>query len=121
MATCLTVLVLCGCAYGVFRYTEHIRDFNSKVWIATPCRSEARHTVRGRMAADLIRNHLRLGMSRQEVIQLLDKPDYPFNKQLRRDMYDLGYFDRWMEIDPSILWLQYDAKDNLIGMGVSET
>jgi hypothetical protein len=95
--------------------------FNSQVWITQPDLG-GKDTRRSKMVSDLMRNHLRLGTSRQQVRQLLGKPDSMSqdDAENNRDVYGLGHIGPF-GIDPSILILQYDASGRLKGMEVIET
>jgi outer membrane protein assembly factor BamE (lipoprotein component of BamABCDE complex) len=110
---CVLAVALVLAMLVFVRKEIHRYRFNSTVWINQPD-LDGRDTRRSHMVGDLIQNHLRRGMPRQQVRQLLGKPDSTsqYDRENHRDVYGLGHIGHF-GIDPSILVLQYDASGRL--------
>lgn len=113
------------------------RRFEATAWKAAP-RHEGEMAYQGSrtrqaMARDLMDSHLRKGMSRAQVVALLGEPNgrevvnladprerqfYEEDPDKKRytDKYWLGF--RQSDMDGDNLWLNYDASDRLVGIGI---
>ncbi|MBW4576046.1 MAG: outer membrane protein assembly factor BamE [Aphanothece sp. CMT-3BRIN-NPC111] len=67
--TISVVIFLSSCDNNIFDN----KPFNQKAWIENPFNKDS--NVRIEMSEDLLKNHLKIGMTRQQVRKLLGKPD----------------------------------------------
>lgn len=106
VALLLIGLVAAVVLYGVHRrYYGNIR-FNGTVWRRL-ANQGGMGNPRQRMVKDLRQRYLRNGMTRQEIRQLLGKPDYgSFSKDV--DSYFIGVLG-FMSVDASTLDIRYDS------------
>lgn len=76
--------------------------FDAELWQAQRGSNERRNPRAG-MVGDLLREHLRVGMSRAEVLRLLGEPDY---RDRLSDVYELGVSP--VGVDDEYLVVDYD-------------
>ena len=121
VAACAVLLLLVGTLGITFWRAEKQSRFDRTVWISRPD-LEGSDTPRSRMVGDVMRRHLKPGMTCPQVHQLLGKPDSTsqFDTENHREGYGLGHIGAF-GIDPSILVLQYDASGKLKEAHVIET
>ena len=98
------VIFLAGCDNTPFDN----KSFNQKAWLANPVNSVKNNNLRLEMSEDLIKNHLKKGMTQQQTRKLLGKPDslnsYCSDKSDCDDYY-LGEY---------VLLLTFDSAGKLI-------
>ena len=83
------------------------KKFVRSVWLASAHNDDARNP-RGRMAEDLISNHLRIGMSKSDVRKLLGKSNNSeYDETQNTDCYFLGHWG-FMSIDGDYLIIRYN-------------
>lgn len=100
------------------------RPFDAQVWRSAPY---DRNSPRGKMTRDLIRHHLRSGMSRAEVVRLLGEPqearrfagsplvEKPGYEQAREVLtYPLGAWSGF-RMDMDLLDVAFDEQGRVIG------
>src|SRR5687767_1815960 len=114
-----TLALLLACAAQ--QWYQWIHRFDPVVWRENP-NPFGIDNRRSRMLGDLMRNHLRVGMRREQVRTLLGPPDAQseVDRENNIDSYNLGHIGP-MGIDPSILQLKYDPAGVLVGMRAFET
>ncbi len=67
------------------------------------------------MTADLVKNHLKKGMSHKEVVVLLGDPEFEQGNQINALAYDISVDYSW-DIDPQqgkVLYIEF-AKDSTV-------
>lgn len=74
------ILVLVGGA-GFFALQPLPRQFDSKIW-----QTCSNHNIRYAMQGDLLKRHSVIGMSRDQLIELLGKPDGESKTELSWDL-----------------------------------
>ncbi len=118
---CAALFLLVGTLFAVFSRADKQSRFDRAVWISRP-ELEGSDTPRSRMVSDVMHRYLKPGMSRQQVRELLGKPDSTsqFDTENHREGYGLGHIGAF-GIDPSILVLQYDVSGKLKEAHVIET
>ncbi len=83
--------------------------FQTDAWISA--QTDGRLEVRNRMAHDLLRRHLRQGMTQNQVIGLLGQPT---EKEAKGDWIYMMDFPRFsLELDPEYLRITFDESDRL--------
>ncbi|PZP83932.1 MAG: hypothetical protein DI582_10035 [Azospirillum brasilense] len=91
--TSAIIAVLClGLAAAAYVITDKSCRFNKEIWAASRQMNDHDEVVnkaapRRCMASDLERKHLRKGMKKEEVVELLGKPDATKENEYS---YDLG-------------------------------
>lgn len=68
-------------------WSDTREDFDRAAWRAAGAGDLPTFTTRGRMSDDLVARHLRVGMSRSQVLALLGEPDQPSTTEV---VYYLG-------------------------------
>ncbi len=64
------------------------------------------------MVTDLIQNHLKIGISKSEVLNILGEPD---NIDEKKNIYSYEYFIKYRGIDPcEIKYLNIEFKDSKV-------
>lgn len=104
-------------------FTGHLFDpfsgqrFDRTVWVAA--KADDPDSPRGPMARDVMRHHLRPGMTRNEVIRVLGPPDsIPSSRSLQggdRIEYLVGSGGTW---DYCALTIQFDLAGKLVSAGI---
>lgn len=69
--TMSVVIFLSGCDNNPFDN----KSFNQKAWLENPWNKGKNNNVRLEMSEDLLKKHLRIGMTRQQVKKLLGEAD----------------------------------------------
>ncbi len=69
------------------------QTFNQELWQKNPVIQENNHNIRLYMSEDIINNHLKIGMTKEETRQLLGKPD---SSDSTSDNYLLGEY--WLKL-----------------------
>lgn len=119
LALTLVALTAVGAGSAVFSMKHRARDFSTEAWKAP--RQNARalmvHDPRALMVDDLLRNHLKLGMSKDEVVSLLGSPSQPGEKSF---WYGIGaYHDRgWLFPSRDELHVVFDERGRVKRAGV---
>lgn len=103
----VVALLIGGCAYFEYGVSSG-RDFDAAEWHAWGRHSQDcfDDSPRWSMVDDLRTNHLKIGMRRAAVVQLLGPPDYKWSA--RDYEYTLGG-----DIDCEFLEVSFDKRDRL--------
>jgi len=116
---CVSPLVYVGWKFvRVFCPRDETNDlsFDRKVWLAKAhCHED---NPRGQMAGDIVKNHLRRGMSVGQVEELLGKPRYDSSKT--KYTYDLGGSFRGCPLCYEVLELRLDKQGKLLKAEIVE-
>ncbi len=104
IAAALLVMVL-GLSWGLFVSDE---DFDSQQWKAQKD-SGARDNPRVHMVVALERKHLRTGIARAEVEQLLGAPE---QREKDKDVYALGASPVGVDMESYVI--EYDGQDRVV-------
>jgi hypothetical protein len=91
------------------------RPFSQDIWLANHNNPDPLNP-RVEMADDLMKHHLRKGMSRRDVLRLLGRPDR-LDEQ-RRVSYHIGM--QGFVTDPGQLEVEFDTKGTVVGFRVVE-
>ncbi len=89
--------------------------FNSEKWKSENLNSEENWTLRWNMMNDLRNNHKIKGKTKNEIIELLGKPD---NENKNQFYYYLGYSGNG--INTGSLFITFDEDDRAINIKVNE-
>jgi hypothetical protein len=111
LAFAAVLIVLAGCSEA-----PKAIKFDSSAWLAAGRGDVLTFTTRGRMADDLVKRGLSIGMTRAEVLSLLGEPDQP--PSATEIVYYLGKTDSFLS-GLSFLVLYFDA-DRLVRVRVAE-
>ncbi|MGE0757212.1 MAG: hypothetical protein AB7O38_09335 [Pirellulaceae bacterium] len=114
VATILVLLVLESGAplyrQPSYVYEQYLLTFDRQAWVSGKSHGVGGpYLLRRRMIGDLLRNHLRVGMTRDDIVDLLGKPRQENDKKLD---YYLGY-PKWtftFDHDIFIIHLNSDRK-----------
>jgi len=93
IAILIAVITTCTTVVAMIAFRGKPRPFSEDLWkaaseISTPSNAE---NPRALMADDLLKNHLKVGMTREQVISLLGAPD---QEQKRSLWYNIGSHQR---------------------------
>ncbi|MHB9025756.1 MAG: hypothetical protein ACYC7E_16570 [Armatimonadota bacterium] len=93
--------------------------FDRQVWIAD-AKSHNRDSPRGKMAEDIIRNHLHKGLTKQQVVTLLGEPEETDNGTLypnaqKNSTHNIYYLGQWsgFRVDYDCLHVVFDEDGKL--------
>lgn len=107
---------------AVVLYGAHRRHYGNIKFSGTVWRSLAgkgrMDNPRQRMVKDLRARYLKPGMTRQQVRQLLGKPDYGSHER-EVDSYFLGVWG-FMSVDATVLEVRYDKAGRVVSTDVAE-
>lgn len=92
------------------------QSFDRKVWMAN-AGNTGHDNPRGDMVTDLIRHHLRKGMTQDSVVRLLGEPDHGKSREVYR--YNIGWGHTW-KIDPYYLEIYFDEARHLVCIEMPE-
>lgn len=104
--------------YGVHRRHYGNIKFSGTVWRSLAGKWD-KDSPRQRMVKDLRQRYLKPGMTRQQVRQLLGKPDYDSHDK-DVDSYFLGVWG-FMSVDATVLEVEYDKAGRMVRTKVVET
>ena len=86
------------------------REFNKSEWLAPVAEERASTCYRGGMAKDIQNNYLKPGMSKEDVIELLGKPDWSSDYEFR---YFLGMCSGF-QFDYDLLHVYFDPHKKFV-------
>ncbi|PMB52214.1 hypothetical protein CEN39_11025 [Fischerella thermalis CCMEE 5201] len=98
------VIFIAGCEILPFGN----KPFDQKAWLANPVNSGKNDSIRFQMSEDLTKNHLKIGMTRQQTRKLLGKPDLLNSYCYGKDICDNYYLGEYALI------LNFDSTGKLI-------
>jgi outer membrane protein assembly factor BamE (lipoprotein component of BamABCDE complex) len=101
-------ILLAGCDNTPFDN----KRFAQKTWIANPVNNGKHNNLRMEMSEDVMKNHLKKGMTRQQARKLLGKPDF-FNSYCYGKNECEGY-----SLGEYVLTLDFDSTGKLIKMDI---
>jgi hypothetical protein len=88
------------------------KRFDQKAWIANPVNNGKHNNLRMEMSEDVMKNHLKKGMTRQQARKLLGKPDF-LNSYCSGKNECEGY-----SLGEYVLTLDFDSTGKLIKMDI---
>lgn len=106
----LSIILLYLTFAYTFSFTSHIEQipFQQNIWIKENEREIGKQNYRFAMIDDILKNHLKDEMSKEEVDHLLGKPDDQSNKHY---FYHLGSNEGIFGI--SFLYIYYNERDEI--------
>lgn len=107
------VIFVLGGAVGLWRWWTHRDlDFDRGRWIMSIDEFET-PTTRQRMCDDIIENHLKIGMTEAEILDLLGEPSEGYSYHNMLSFY-LGPERGWFGIDSEWIRVELDEDGRLV-------